>query len=274
MESKGSSFLSFFRPEVRMVDGKPSSVFSKEVYVTEDLHFHIKCLGQSVDSNGIGLTQTKVSSAHDIEEIIELVDSCSICNGHHLETNFESSVAYKDFLGTYRHRKCPILKVDAHKHCQYCNNLRRSVNRKRKATIQGDVKPKKPKVLNLLSSEETKRNIIKLRKNKKLLIQKSKRLKKRYESLRQQFATAQEKMSNLSSTDLSNILNNEKIAQNQKEAIQEIVSACKHSNSKGRRYSQHWILLCLLLHMRSPKGYRLLQDENILALPSIRTVRR
>lgn len=143
MKSKGLSVLSFLLPEVRMSDGKPSTVLLKEIYVTQDLDYHIKCLGRSLDPSGIGLTLTKVSSASDIDEIIKLVNSCTICIGHNLKTNFECSVAYEDNFGTYRHTKCPILKVDAKKFCYHCNNLRRSINKKRKAATEGDVDLKK-----------------------------------------------------------------------------------------------------------------------------------
>lgn len=56
--------------------------------------------------------------------------------------------------------------------------------------------------------------------------------------------------------------------------LKECVAASKAQSKKGRRYSDNWILLCLLLHIRSSAGYRFFMENHILALPSIRTIRR
>ena len=61
---------------------------------------------------------------------------------------------------------------------------------------------------------------------------------------------------------------------NEQSAINEILLAAQKSNSKTRRYSDEWILLSMLLHMRSPKTYNFLRETAILPLPSTQTVRR
>ncbi|KAL4142571.1 hypothetical protein QTP88_005006 [Uroleucon formosanum] len=40
------------------------------------------------------------------------------------------------------------------------------------------------------------------------------------------------------------------------------------------RYSDNWILLCLILQIKSPSGYRFLRNQNILPLPCVKTVRK
>ena len=55
--------------------------------------------------------------------------------------------------------------------------------------------------------------------------------------------------------------------------IKEIVSAASTKNKKARRYSEHWLLLCLLFHIRSPSGYNFLRNLNLLPLPTTKTVR-
>lgn len=65
------------------------------------------------------------------------------------------------------------------------------------------------------------------------------------------------------------------IPQNQQDAVHQILAAAKCKNSKGRRYSEQWLLLCMLMHMRSPCGYEFLRNNNeILPLPYVRTIRR
>ncbi|XP_026666952.1 uncharacterized protein LOC113463923 [Ceratina calcarata] len=42
----------------------------------------------------------------------------------------------------------------------------------------------------------------------------------------------------------------------------EIVSCARRKNKKGHRYNEDWLMLCLLLHIRSPKQYRNMQKNN------------
>uniref|UniRef100_A0A131Y9Q5 Transposable element P transposase-like RNase H domain-containing protein n=1 Tax=Ixodes ricinus TaxID=34613 RepID=A0A131Y9Q5_IXORI len=53
----------------------------------------------------------------------------------------------------------------------------------------------------------------------------------------------------------------------------ECVSAAT-TKSKERRYTDNWLLWCLLLHICTPAGYRLLRDNDNLILPAAKTVRR
>ncbi|KAF0740072.1 Uncharacterized protein FWK35_00016710 [Aphis craccivora] len=59
-----------------------------------------------------------------------------------------------------------------------------------------------------------------------------------------------------------------------KKQVQEIVNASKVTNLKNRRYSENWILLCMLLKIRSPSTYGFLREQGILPLPCPRTIRK
>lgn len=65
-----------------------------------------------------------------------------------------------------------------------------------------------------------------------------------------------------------------KISENQKIIIQEIISSSKKKCPRGNRYTEDWVMLCMLLHIRSPAGYKFLQSNQLLPLPCIRTIRR
>lgn len=60
----------------------------------------------------------------------------------------------------------------------------------------------------------------------------------------------------------------------QQEALKEILSSASRKNAKGRRYSDKWILLCLLFHLKSPRGYDFILNNKILPLPFPSTIRR
>ncbi|XP_050066806.1 uncharacterized protein LOC126555886 [Aphis gossypii] len=76
----------------------------------------------------------------------------------------------------------------------------------------------------------------------------------------------------MSDSAVSNVLN--KLSESQKTIINEIISTSKVHNPKSRRYSEDWILLCILLKIRSPSTYTFLREQDILPLPCTRTVRK
>lgn len=54
--------------------------------------------------------------------------------------------------------------------------------------------------------------------------------------------------------------------------IEECFAAGKVKSSHGRRYSHEWLLLCLLIYIRSSATYNMLRTNNILPLPSKSTI--
>jgi len=57
-------------------------------------------------------------------------------------------------------------------------------------------------------------------------------------------------MNDITDKTLDELLQKSVIAKGQNELIKEIFSAAKYTNVKNRRYSDNWILLCLLFQMR------------------------
>lgn len=81
-------------------------------------------------------------------------------------------------------------------------------------------------------------------------------------------------MATFNNASLKKRLKNMNFPLNEFLVISEIFECSKRKSSKSNRYSEDWILLCLLLHMRSPAAYRLLRENNILPLPCTSTIRR
>ena len=62
------------------------------------------------------------------------------------------------------------------------------------------------------------------------------------------------------------------ICETQKMAMREIISSAK-KNGTGRRYSENWIMLCMLMNIRSPTYYEFLRRHSVLPLPCKTTIR-
>jgi len=61
--------------------------------------------------------------------------------------------------------------------------------------------------------------------------------------------------------------------ESQKTLVIECFAAAKYKNPKIRRYTENWLMLCLLLNIRSPSAYKYLRARTLLPLPHPKTVR-
>lgn len=57
-------------------------------------------------------------------------------------------------------------------------------------------------------------------------------------------------METMTTDTLKTIFNNNKLNESEKTIINEIFMASHFSNSKNRKYSENWILLCILFRIR------------------------
>lgn len=64
-----------------------------------------------------------------------------------------------------------------------------------------------------------------------------------------------------------------KVPDNQKILIKEIINAAKVSNPRGRQYSEEFIMLSLLMNIRSPSYYNFLRNNKIIPLKCMKTIR-
>lgn len=58
------------------------------------------------------------------------------------------------------------------------------------------------------------------------------------------------KSKELTNQSINTIIQSDKLNKSQKTIVQEIINASMVSNLKNRRYSENWILLCVLLKIR------------------------
>ncbi|KAH6942676.1 hypothetical protein HPB50_009227 [Hyalomma asiaticum] len=83
-----------------------------------------------------------------------------------------------------------------------------------------------------------------------------------------------EKIKSLTDTQVLNLAKEAGFPENYCMLLAECLAAAKVPAKQGRRYTDDWLLLCLLLNIRTPSGYRFLREHNILPLPCVKTIRK
>lgn len=64
----------------------------------------------------------------------------------------------------------------------------------------------------------------------------------------------------------------QRMNESKKTLIFECFAASKTKNPKSRRYSENWLMLCLLLNIHSPSAYKYLRTSALLSLLNPKTV--
>lgn len=76
------------------------------------------------------------------------------------------------------------------------------------------------------------------------------RLRLTIEKMNNELKKIHQQTKEMSDSSVKYVLNNCKLGESQKTIIHEIITASKAENPKCRRYSEDWILLCVLLKIR------------------------
>lgn len=99
-------------------------------------------------------------------------------------------------------------------------------------------------------------------------------LTKRVKVLREELKKVQTDLQSVCDETLAEKLSQLRLPEAQLTLIKKRVSASRYANKKSRRYTEGWLLLCLLLHIRSPSAYAFLRENDVLPLPFVSTVRK
>ncbi|KAF0724256.1 Uncharacterized protein FWK35_00027176 [Aphis craccivora] len=160
----------------------------------------------------------------DVEKIISNLDKVYVCYGAALVSDFPNCK-----------RLCFLLK------------------RKNKRLMIGDK-------INIFFSPSKLKSLNKLRHTKRVVRQKAARAKTRILRLQNSLREIQNQMLMISEESLTEIVEKSGISQIQSDLIREIFDAAKLKNNKSRRYSENWMLLCLLFQIRRSLTYSGLED--------------
>ncbi|XP_071577870.1 uncharacterized protein [Temnothorax nylanderi] len=264
---KGQRILfSYAKP--RTDSGMHFPLTLKHVVLDTDRQLQYYVNGRHVNTQGTKLKQI-YNIADPMPCILEKFQNMNVCSGlgdidvHCVPAN----TAFQDWAQQWRHKECSMVLET--KKCDNCTKLRKRIlqqvsrlkNRPslhRIRELPNPVDQRKLRVMRMKQRRERcAKNRAKLQAN--LLMQSIK--EKEDQIARIQETTLDEKCSELN------------VPATQKAALKEIIGAASKTSAKGRRYTEEWMMLCMLMNIRSPGYYEFLRRSNVLPLPCRRTVR-
>ena len=92
--------------------------------------------------------------------------------------------------------------------------------------------------------------------------------------LKEEIRMYQEKLEKLTEERIEEYTQRLNIGSAQAMVMREIINIAKYNSKFSRRYSADWLLMCLLMSIRSPEMYEFILRNDILPLPTKRTIRR
>lgn len=277
--SKNEDCLSLFITKVAEPDhGRLlPTVVLKNIILNSELEPQLYILNQRLEQSTVDSMHCgRINKIEQLNELIKALDHFSVCSGPRLQKELDDgicSVAHKRVDGVWRHNKCSLL-VDAssdNKVCMPCRRIKRLVNQNlRRVATPGRDSTR----IRVIVSPKTKKRLSKLREKHHTTKKAHKRASTKLSQLEKELERCRTTLQRCEELDIQKHIERGAISENTGISLQEILNAAKRKSAKGRRYSEEWILLCMLLHMRSPTGYKFIHDHGILPVPNVRTLRK
>ncbi|KAH7964173.1 hypothetical protein HPB51_027589 [Rhipicephalus microplus] len=259
----------------RTSDGSSVLFNRKALHVKSNMEVQVYILDKLIDSAAIGVSPF-ATSALEVESMLKVVDGIDVCRGGPSLKDFPDvspECAFVDCQKSWRHNKC-LLVTPGGAICRLCSGLvdtlRIHADRRAARAKQGI--PLKRFRLSVVPTQQQKLSALR---HARSAVQRSRaRLAKRNKLLLEQLQAAMKELTDLQEQDIKEKLKGFDIPPAQLLLIEECVSVARCASKTSRRYTDDWILLCLLLHIRSPATYSFLRNNDILPLPCVTTVRK
>lgn len=245
------------------------SIVEKEICVRKNMTITVYFSGQPVATEIFGEFPTTIDH---FGEFLEKINNFSTCSGSSLLVRNNDSYrnGYQDSTGVWRHNECSIVILGENSKCTHCTTMDNSMKRKRAREV--GTKERKRIRLNPITKNDFSVQCL-----RKKYLAKTKMCKRKnimVKKLKCQLLKNEHEMDAISEQNLHDILKRTKVPKNQCVAVQQIFDAAKCKSSKGVRYSENWMLLCMLMYMRSPRTYKFIRINRFLPLPCMRTIKR
>ncbi|XP_033228684.1 uncharacterized protein LOC117180346 [Belonocnema kinseyi] len=278
MKYDGKRMVHFCQFIPRMDKGVVQPVCTKQVLVDENLKTSILIMRQQIDKDNSAARQEPLQNIEDLEKLLKLVSSWRLCPGLSLTgsdeiqvSSAQASSVHQDKEGLWRSVECAMFLPEGTRNgsCEKCRLIKKVIARR---MLRLKVRSQLQR-LRVTLSEPQQRKLDEMRKEMRTLRRGRDRALARIKILKEQRLLDLQKF-NSSQRTLEQLILETNLAGNQKLVMLEIMAASRQTDTRARRYTKVWIAFCLTLHRRSPVTYRFLRANNILPLPTPRTVLR
>lgn len=177
------------------------------------------------------------------------LDDLDICPGGPQREKYpdvQLERGYVDPAGVWRHNQCPIVQVGAWR-CNFCARLASTlrIHRSRKEDCRELQRFRVP------ASCPSRPKVEALRKQWISCQRSNVRLRKAKERLTGELSSCRKKLEELSGNWLQKTLQEANLTEAQQRLVEECASAGQHKSKTGKKYDNNWLLLSLLLNIRT-----------------------
>ncbi|KAH7958092.1 hypothetical protein HPB51_027924 [Rhipicephalus microplus] len=225
------------------------------------MEVQVYILDKLIDSAAIGVSPF-ATSALEVESMLKVVDGIDVCRGGPSLKDFPDVSPECAFVDCQKsleeHNKCLLVTPGGLSvACVRASfdTLRIHADRRAARAKQGI--PLKRFRLSVVPTQQQKLSALR---HARSAVQRSRaRLAKRNKLLWSSLQAAMKELTDLQEQDIKEKLKGFDIPPAQLLLIEECVSVARCASKTSRRYTDDWILLCLLLHIRSPATYSFLR---------------
>lgn len=218
-----------------------------------------------------------IETLEQLTESLFSVDNFNTCSGvvniNDQIAELGHSATFQDTHGTWRHKKCLLVLFETSEICKFCRNVTIALKRKH-YRVEMAKSIKRIKFTMSTNCASSREKLILLRRKYYKAERARKRAKYVADKLHNELMNCVAKVKEISEETIEDRLKKRNIPKNQMCAMLEIAKAAKCANPKSRRYNEEWVLMCMLMHMKSPNAYEFLRNNEILPVPCVQTIRR
>ena len=231
------------------------TVCTKQILIDETLTVRINVMGRRLKPDEFGFESNVALNVEDIENIIKIVDNSRICSGCaeiSASENIVTLFTCRDKEGYLRHTFCPLLLPKENgraNKCKFCARAKHTLNQKMvRIKKSKKVTKKYMQVTNL--SPQRRQKILRLQNKLKSEARDKIRAQNKVNVLKNVVKSCRQNIPKIETENLHKILDNQKrLSRNDKIAITEMFAAASKKNPVSRKYSDDWVVLCMLIHM-------------------------
>ncbi|XP_015595020.1 uncharacterized protein LOC107267604 isoform X2 [Cephus cinctus] len=253
---------------LKVKNGKHCPVAQKSVTLDVNKNLQYFMYGRHIDPENTNLERI-LNGKEKLKDVLERFKGMNVCSGlGDMSTQFvQAGEAYEDYVDKWRCNGCSLLCKK--KRCDSCINVRKCILQRTARLKNRPTLSRIGGVSNTVDRRKFQAMRMKIRRETRRRFRAQNRVKHLMSCLKAQ----ETKLARLKDPSVDVKLSTLDISTSQKLVVKEIVAAARKKDARSRRYTDEWVMLCMLMSIRSPKDYEFLRKNNILPLPCTRTIR-